>query len=149
MMNMKTTKNVALTTLALALTAGQAMAADTVVLDGKNLSQDQAWEIAEGAEVKIAAQSATALVKSHDLLMEAARLGKPVYGLTVGVGLNKDHKLFDANGELSPEVMKASKSFNYSTLRAHSAGVGEAMPVNLTRVALAVRLNTIDRKSVV
>ncbi|WP_420833509.1 HAL/PAL/TAL family ammonia-lyase [Shewanella pneumatophori] len=142
-MKMKTTKNVALTTLALALTAGQAMAADTVVLDGKSLTQEQAWQIADGAKVKIAAQSATALVKSHELLMEAARLGKPVYGLTVGVGLNKDHHLFDANGELSPEVMKASKSFNYSTLRAHSAGVGEAMPVKLTRVALAVRLNTI------
>ncbi|WP_119977402.1 HAL/PAL/TAL family ammonia-lyase [Shewanella algidipiscicola] len=142
-MNMKATKNIAISTLALALTAGQAMAADTVVLDGQHFTQEQAWAIADGAKVKIAAQSATALVKAHELLMEAARLGKPVYGLTVGVGLNKDHKLFDANGQLSPEVLKASESFNYSTLRAHSAGVGEPMPVRLTRVALAVRLNTI------
>lgn len=140
---MKTTKNIALTTLALTLSVGQATAADTITLDGQHLTQEQAWEIADGAKVKIAPQSATALVKAHELLMEAARLGKPVYGLTVGVGLNKDHKLFAANGELSPEVMKASKSFNYSTLRAHSAGVGEPMPVRLTRVALAVRLNTI------
>ncbi|WP_220736083.1 histidine ammonia-lyase [Shewanella sp. c952] len=142
-MKMKTITNIALTTLAFALTASQALAANSVVLDGKHFTQQQAWDIADGAEVKIAAQSATALVKAHELLMEAARLGKPVYGLTVGVGLNKDHKLFAANGELSPEVMKASKSFNYSTLRAHSAGVGEPMPVRLTRVALAVRLNTI------
>ncbi|GIU13898.1 phenylalanine/histidine ammonia-lyase [Shewanella sp. MBTL60-007] len=142
-MKMKTTKNAVLTSLALALTATHAMAAEPVVLDGKHFTQDQAWAIADGAEVKIAPQSATTLVKAHELLMEAARLGKPVYGLTVGVGLNKDHKLFDANGELSAEVLKASESFNYSTLRAHSAGVGEAMPVRLTRVALAVRLNTI------
>ncbi|WP_281213847.1 HAL/PAL/TAL family ammonia-lyase [Shewanella insulae] len=133
----------ALATSALAMTSGAAMASDTVVLDGQHLTQAQAWAIADGAKVDIAPQAASALVKAHDLLMEAARLGKPVYGLTVGVGLNKDHKLFDANGELSAEVMAASKSFNYSTLRAHSAGVGEPMPVRLTRVALAVRLNTI------
>ncbi|WP_394203192.1 histidine ammonia-lyase [Shewanella waksmanii] len=140
---MKATKQIALTALALAVSSSQAMATETVMLDGQHLTQDQAWAIADGAKVDIAAQSKTALVKAHDLLMEAARLGKPVYGLTVGVGLNKDHKLFSANGELSPEVIKASKAFNYSTLRAHSAGVGEAIPVNLTRVALAVRLNTI------
>jgi len=139
---MKNTQTL-LASLALVLASSSAMAADTVVLDGRSLSQDQAWAISDGAEVKIDPQSADALIKAYDLLMEAARLGKPVYGLTVGVGLNKDQKLFDANGELSSEVLNASKSFNYSTLRAHSAGVGEPMPIRLTRVALAVRLNTI------
>lgn len=136
-------KSLMLASLTLGLMSGSALAMEQVVLDGKHMTQEQAWAIADGAKVKVASQARTKLVKSHELLMEAARLGKPVYGLTVGVGLNKDHKLFDANGELSAAVMDASRSFNYSTLRAHSAGVGEPMPVRLTRVALAVRLNTI------
>ena len=140
---MNNNKQIILVAAALSLLSGSAMAMNSVVLDGQHLTQAQAWEIADGAEVKIASQAKKQLGKAHALLMDAARLGKPVYGLTVGVGLNKDHKLFSANGELSDEVIKASKSFNYSTLRAHSAGIGEAMPVRLTRVALAVRLNTI------
>ncbi|MBW8182167.1 HAL/PAL/TAL family ammonia-lyase [Shewanella nanhaiensis] len=140
---MNNSKQMVLAAAVFSLLSGSAMAMNSVVLDGQHLTQDQAWAIADGAEVKIAAQAKKQLGKAHSLLMDAARLGKPVYGLTVGVGLNKDHKLFSANGELSDEVIKASKSFNYSTLRAHSAGIGEAMPVRLTRVALAVRLNTI------
>lgn len=129
--------------LALAMMSGSALAMESVMLDGRHMTQDQAWAIADGAEVKIADNAMTRLEKAHELLMESAKLGKPVYGLTVGVGLNKDHKLFDADGKLSDAVLKASRSFNYSTLRAHSAGVGEPMPVRLTRLALAVRLNTI------
>ncbi len=141
MMN-KNTKAM-LATLALAMISGSAMAKDAVMLTGKDMTQAQAWAIADGAEVEIAPDALVRLEKAYDLLMESARQGKPVYGLTVGVGLNKDHKLFDANGQLSKAVMEASSQFNISTLRAHSAGVGEPMPVRLTRLALAVRLNTI------
>ncbi|WP_299795260.1 aromatic amino acid ammonia-lyase [uncultured Shewanella sp.] len=136
-------KQVVMASLALSLMSGSALAMDSVVLDGKHMTQAQAWAIADGAKVKIDNKAAKNLVKAHELLMDAARLGKPVYGLTVGVGLNKDQKLFTADGKLSKAVLDASKSFNYSTLRAHSAAMGEAVPVRLTRVALAVRLNTI------
>ncbi|MGI2122603.1 HAL/PAL/TAL family ammonia-lyase [Shewanella baltica] len=135
-------KSVLMASFTLSLLSGSALAMDQVVLDGKHLTQEQAWAIADGAKVKIASQAKTQLVKANSLLMEAARLGKPVYGLTVGVGLNKDHKLFDANGKLSDAVLEASRNFNYSTFRAHSAGVGDAAPIRLTRLALAVRLNT-------
>ncbi|MGI2260089.1 HAL/PAL/TAL family ammonia-lyase [Shewanella sp. GXUN23E] len=140
-MNKKT--KAMLATLALAMISGSALAKDAITLTGKDMTQAQAWAIADGAEVEIAPDALVRLEKAYDLLMESARQSKPVYGLTVGVGLNKDHKLFDANGQLSDAVMKASSQFNVSTLRAHSAGVGEAMPVRLTRLALAVRLNTI------
>jgi histidine ammonia-lyase len=140
---MMNSKQVVMASLALSLMSGSALAMDSVVLDGKHMTQDQAWAIADGAKVKIGNKAAKNLVKAHELLMDAARLGKPVYGLTVGVGLNKDQKLFTADGKLSKAVMEASKSFNYSTLRAHSAAMGDPVPVRLTRVALAVRLNTI------
>ncbi|MGL4898637.1 MAG: aromatic amino acid ammonia-lyase, partial [Shewanella sp.] len=136
-------KSMLMASLTLSLLSGSALAMEQVILDGKSLTQDQAWAIADGAKVKIAPEAKTHLHKGYDLLMEAARLGKPVYGLTVGVGLNKDQKLFDADGKLTDSVLEASRNFNISTLRAHSAGVGEAAPVRLTRLALAVRLNTL------
>ena len=61
----------------------------------------------------------------------------------MGVGLNKDQKLFTADGKLSPEVLEASRAFNYNALRSHSAGVGEMMPVDLARLSMVVRLNTL------
>ena len=57
--------------------------------------------------------------------------------------MNKDQKLFTADGKLSPEVLEASKAFNLNALRSHSAGVGEMMPVNLARLSMVVRLNTL------
>ncbi|TKB56870.1 aromatic amino acid lyase [Ferrimonas aestuarii] len=108
------------------------------------MTLEQAWSIAEGdAKVDIARKAEKRLDKAYDTLMTAARLGKPVYGLTVGVGLNKDHKLFDASGEMTPEALKASKEFQINALRAHSAGIGEPMPAEMVRLGMAIRLNTL------
>lgn len=74
--------------------------------------------------------------------MAAARAGVEIYGLTVGVGLNKDHHLFDAKGDLTPEVRKASIEFNRNILRSHSVGYGPALSKEVTRLAMVVRLNT-------
>uniref|UniRef100_UPI0025B5BD27 aromatic amino acid ammonia-lyase n=1 Tax=uncultured Parasutterella sp. TaxID=1263098 RepID=UPI0025B5BD27 len=76
-------------------------------------------------------------------MLEAAKSGKEIYGLTVGVGLNKDHKVISANGELSEEVKAASRRFNYSTLRSHSIGAGPALDPKLVRLAMVIRLNTL------
>ncbi|WP_028107885.1 HAL/PAL/TAL family ammonia-lyase [Ferrimonas futtsuensis] len=130
--------------LALSLSAGSALAKDTIALNGFDMTLDQAWAIAKGdANVDIAKKAHKRLDKAFDTLMTAARLGKPVYGLTVGVGLNKDHKLFDASGEMTEEALKASREFQYNALRAHSAALGEPMPAELVRLGMVVRLNTL------
>lgn len=130
-------------TVSMLMACGLAQAA-TITLDGSNLTLDQAWEIARGdADVAIAPAALKHVEKSYQLVLEAAASGKPVYGLTVGVGLNKDKKLFTADGKLTPEVLQASREFNYNALRAHSAGIGEAMPETLARLAMVVRLNTL------
>jgi len=116
----------------------------SIVLDGSSLTLAEAWMVAEGmATVTIADAALNRAERSYELLMAGAISGTPVYGLTVGVGLNKDQKLFDASGELSPEVMAASESFNRSMLRSHAAGVGEMMPDHLSRLAMVIRLNTL------
>lgn len=130
--------------MTLGLTFAGTLSAQTVVLDGAHLTMEDAWKVAQGeADVAIAPEALDRVLKSHQLVMAAASSGKPVYGLTVGVGLNKDRSLFKANGELSDEVLKASREFNYNALRAHSAGVGEMMPAALVRLSMVVRLNTL------
>ncbi|EHK5494007.1 aromatic amino acid lyase, partial [Escherichia coli] len=120
-----------------------AMAKSTITLDGEHLSIDQAWSIALGDNgVKIASNAMERMEKSYDLVMTAAHSGTPVYGLTVGVGLNKDQPIFDAKGNLTPEVIDASKKFNAAALRAHSAGVGPMLPDYLARLSMVLRLNT-------
>lgn len=132
------------TMLAAAMFAAGSLSAATITLDGSNLTLEDAWTITEGkADVAIAPEAMKRLDESHKLVMASAAKGQAVYGLTVGVGLNKDQKLFTADGKLSPEVLEASKAFNYNALRSHSAGVGEMMPVNLARLSMVVRLNTL------
>lgn len=116
----------------------------TVVLDGTSLTLEAAWMIAEEKTTVIIAKEAVQRVKnSYELLMAGAVSGTPVYGLTVGVGLNKDQELFNSVGELSPEVLAASEKFNQSILRAHSAGAGSLIPNHLVRLSMVVRLNAI------
>ena len=63
------------------------------------------------------------LTDSYNLVMTAARQGVEIYGLTVGVGvgLNKDHHLFDAKDELTDVARQASIDFNRNILRSHSS----------------------------
>ena len=114
----------------------------TVTLTGADLTQDQAWRIAQGEEVAISKKAMKQVTDSNRLVMAAARAGVEIYGLTVGVGLNKDHHLFDAKGDLTPEVRKASIEFNRNILRSHSLGYGPALSKEVTRLAMVVRLNT-------
>lgn len=114
----------------------------TVTLTGADLTQDQAWRIAQGEEVAISKKAMQQVTDSNRLVMAAARAGIEIYGLTVGVGLNKDHHLFDAKGDLTPEVRKASIEFNRNILRSHSVGYGPALSKEVTRLAMVVRLNT-------
>ena len=114
----------------------------TVTLTGADLTQDQAWRIAQGEEVAISKKAMKQVTDSNRLVMAAARAGVEIYGLTVGVGLNKDHHLVDAKGDLTPEVRKASIEFNRNILRSHSVGYGPALSKEVTRLAMVVRLNT-------
>lgn len=133
-----------MTTLMATMLMAGVVSATTVTLDGAHLTQAEAWAVARGeAKVAISPAAMKHVADSHKLVMAAAISGKPVYGLTVGVGLNKDRSLFKADGTLSEEVLTASRNFNYNALRSHSAGVGPMMPDDLVRLAMVIRLNTL------
>lgn len=117
--------------------------ASTVTLDGNKATSNQIVEIANGSKVEIDKKSLERVVEAHNFLMEAARTGHKIYGLTVGVGLNKDRQMVGTNGQLSDEVMKASREFNLGLIRAHAGSVGPVMDIKTARAVLAVRLNSI------
>ena len=130
--------SVAMSLLVLSGTAGA-----TVTLTGADLTQEQAWRVAKGEDVAISKAAMKQVKDSNHLVMAAARSGVEIYGLTVGVGLNKDHHLFDAKGELTAEARQASIDFNRNILRSHSVGYGPALSKEVTRLAMVVRLNTL------
>ena len=138
------TKFAKVTAMTAALIMCGAVNAATITLDGTNLTIEDAWKIANNeADVAIAPKAMKLLEDSYKLVLRSAASGQQVYGLTVGVGLNKDQKLSTADGKLTDAVIKASRAFNYNALRSHSAAVGKMMPTNLARLSMVVRLNTL------
>ncbi|MDY3115318.1 MAG: aromatic amino acid ammonia-lyase [Sutterella sp.] len=115
----------------------------TVTLDGHHLTQEQAWAIANGESVEIAPEAMKLVTDSFELMMTAARQGAEIYGLTVGVGLNKDHQLFDARGELTDTAKAASVAFNRNILRSHSVGYAPMLDPKIVRLSMVIRLNTL------
>lgn len=101
-----------------------------VLLDGKTLTPALIARIADGEPVRIAPDSLAAMRRSHEILIKTAGTEQPVYGLTRGVGLNKDKK-----------VTMPDTEFNLHLLRAHGGGTGKPLSVRQTRALMATRLN--------
>nr|WP_236775827.1 aromatic amino acid ammonia-lyase [Agrobacterium tumefaciens] len=100
----------------------------------------------DSAKITLTESAGKRIAEGFDLVMEAALQGKAVYGLTVGVGWNKDRPVFamrDGKRVLDDDLLKLSRAFNSTSLRAHGAGVGEPMAVEAVRAGMAIRLNQI------
>jgi histidine ammonia-lyase len=114
----------------------------TLVLSGEPLSVADIIQVArQGRPVEISAKARARVATTFEVVLAAARAHMPVYGLTTGVGWNKDKDALDAAGALAPDLMAASQLFNIGTLRAHAAGVGEPLPDDVVRAAMVIRLN--------
>ena len=113
----------------------------SITLDGENLTPKDIAYISNGAKVDISKKAMQKAKKAHEVLLNAAKDGQKIYGLTVGVGLNKDRSFVDAKGNLDAEVIEASTKFNIGLIHAHCGGVGEDMPLKTARAVLATRLN--------
>ncbi len=112
-----------------------------VELDGTSLSSSQILRVANGDEVGITQGALEKVKKSHEVLLAAASSGHKIYGLTVGVGLNKDKKMVNAKGELTKEVIDASTKFNTGLIHAHCGGFGKDLPIKEARAVMVSRLN--------
>lgn len=114
-----------------------------VTLNGRDTTPEMIVRVAKGEKVIVPPESLEKVSKAFDILLQGAREGQEIYGLTVGVGWNKDRKMVDAKGELTPELLEASRHFNEGLLRAHSVGVGPDTELDIVRATMAVRLNNI------
>jgi histidine ammonia-lyase len=129
------------------LTASNALA-EHWSIDGQNLTVEQVVGLARdnNAKITLTESADKRIAEGFDLVMEAALQGKAVYGLTVGVGWNKDRPVFamkDGKRVLDDDLLKLSRAFNSTSLRAHGAGVGEPMAIETVRAGMAIRLNQI------
>lgn len=114
-----------------------------VTLSGREATPEMIVRVAKGEVVTVTRESRDKVARAYAVLLQGAKEGQEIYGLTVGVGWNKDRKMVDAKGDLTPELMEASREFNEGLLRAHSVGVGPDTEVVVVRATMAVRLNNI------
>lgn len=115
-----------------------------LVLNGNNLTPFDVAKVARNSmKVSISHVALKRLKAAHELLLLAAKNGQPIYGLTQGVGENKDRTYVDTAGNLSQEVILSSQEFNRALIYAHSAGAGSEMSKEAVRAILVVRLNSI------
>ena len=128
--------------LAIAALLQTASASAEIQLTGHNATPESIAAIAQGERVSIAPEAMKQIEKAHKVLIQAAAEGQMIYGLTVGVGLNKDRKFVDAKGELTQEIIDASRQFQTGLIRAHSGSVGPDMDIRTARATMAARLNT-------
>jgi len=135
------------------LLAHAAAADEPLALSGQPLTTAQILDVArDGRKVEITAAARARVAAAFQIVLAAARARQPVYGLTTGVGWNKDKKVLGPTKEggvassaepppLDPELLAASHRFNIGTLRAHAAGIGAALPDEVVRAAMLLRLN--------
>ncbi len=119
---------------------------DGITLGAGRLTIEQVVEVArEQTPVSVSSGTMESVDRGYKVVLEAALQNVPVYGLTVGVGLNKDRAIFkEVNGQrvLSEEVLDVSRQFNLNSLRSHSGAAGEPMSAEVVRAAMLIRLNT-------
>lgn len=115
---------------------------NVVVLTGFDLSiKDIALLSQQKATIKIDPTAIQRIISSHELLLAAAKEGKPVYGLNRGVGLNKDKEIFEGD-TLNPAAKAASITFNKNNLLATSSAIGPFLPEKVVRAIMVIKLNS-------
>ena len=124
--------------------ASEAHGRSTVILGSKTspLTPEQIYQVAFGqSDIEINPQAMMRVKQGHDIVIQAMRNNQPIYGLTVGVGWNKDKPIFSADGSCFEALMSKSRQHNRSSLRAHAAGVGRPLSDATVRAAMLIRLN--------
>lgn len=113
-----------------------------LALDGESLTAAQVIDVARHGQAVAPTDAAWRRVaRSHELLLEYARLGQPVYGLNRGVGQNKDQTIFSGD-TVSDQARALSEAFNHRMLLSHTVAYGEPASADVVRAAMVVRLNT-------
>ncbi len=112
------------------------MGKEAIVLDGESLTLEQLEEVARGErEVILAEEAAKRIERARALVERFVEEGRPLYGVTTGVG-----KL---EGTSIPQ--SKTEELQENIVLSHAAGVGNALPREVVRGAMLLRLNLFAR----
>lgn len=110
------------------------MVDETVTLDGESLDIDQVVKIARrGAQVRLAPECERAVSRAEALVERLVAEGRVVYGVTTGFGKFADVAVDRADVALLQKNL----------LRSHATGVGSALPEEVARAMMVLRLNAL------
>ena len=102
-----------------------------VLIDGVNLSLEDAERIARGTRARLCPSVAKKMRESRRLLVELMRSGETIYGVNTGFGLLSDVAI-------SREEIE---QLQLNLLRSHAVGVGEPFDTVEVRAMMALRAN--------
>lgn len=106
---------------------------EVIILNGENLTIEIFERIVrDRIKVEIDPAAKEKLVATRQLVFDLADKGIPIYGFTVGVGWNKDKKVFG----------KYFEDYNRNLIYAHCVAVDPEASEETVRAALLARLNT-------
>lgn len=107
-------------------------ATECVTLDGRSLDAASVVAIARrGARVRIASEARDRIAAAAETVRRAAEAGRPIYGVTTGLGPRVVDRVDAAE----------AGAFSLRTLRGRAVAVGDPLDAELTRAAMAVRLD--------
>lgn len=86
-----------------------------VALNGRDATPEMIVRVANGEAVTVDSDSLDRVARAYAVLLQGAKEGQEIYGLTVGVGWNKDRKMVDATDELISALRCSAKA--KSTIR--------------------------------
>jgi histidine ammonia-lyase len=122
------------------------MAAQTVVLTGRDLTLEQVVQVARyGAKVALSPEARQRSADAHALLLEAAAEGVSVYWFNRGSGSGRERFIFTGD-PLSPKNKKLLEERQLAIFRRGAlAGLGpEISDEEIVRAMLVVRANTMS-----
>jgi histidine ammonia-lyase len=116
-------------------TPGAAGDGDTVVFTATPMPLSDLLRAARGTLVALSDDASAAIDRSREAVTAALASGEAVYGLNTGLGHMKDDRI--EGGEL--------RRYQEVTVLAHDGGIGQPLPTEVVRAAMAARVNGIAR----
>jgi histidine ammonia-lyase len=107
-----------------------------VAVDGESLTIDDVVQVARfGKKVELAVSAIELIKKSRDVVEDAIKEGRTVYGVNTGFG-----EL--ASVSIGPEDLA---KLQVNLIRSHSVGVGEPFPIDVVRGMMLLRANALAK----
>ncbi|MBL6988906.1 MAG: histidine ammonia-lyase [Bacteriovoracaceae bacterium] len=109
--------------------------AETIEIDGKNLTIDQVYKVATASpgEIKVVINESALfkMQKSREFILELVKKGEPVYGINTGFGALSGKHI----------EQKDLAKLQINLIRSHCTGVGDPFSRKITRAIMLLRAN--------